>query len=68
MRAVFFILFIIGWTMIISGYVNSYQSCPPQGVQYRFIPRKVLDEQLTKHNDSVSTMYDKMVSYRDPLS
>lgn len=54
--------------MIISGYVNSYQSCPPHDVQYRYIPRKVLDEQLTKNDDSVSALYDKMVSYRDPLS
>jgi hypothetical protein len=68
MRAVFFILFLIGWTMVISGYVNSYQSCPPQGVQYRYVPRTVLNEQLTQNNDSVSALYDKMVSYRDPLS
>ena len=68
MRAVFFILFLIGWTMVISGYVNSYQSCPPKGVQYRYVPRTVLNEQLTQNNDSVSALYDKMVSYRDPLS
>lgn len=68
MRAVFFILFIIGWTMIISGYVNSYQTCPPQGVQYRYVPRTVLNEQLSKDNSSVSEIYDKMVSFRDPLS
>lgn len=54
--------------MIISGYVNSYQSCPPQKVAYRYIPRDVLNEQLSAENSSVSELYDKMVAYRDPLS
>lgn len=67
MRAVFFILFIIGWTMIISGYVQSYQTCPPNDVEYRYVPRQVINEQLSKNNDSVSALYDKMVSYRSPL-
>ena len=68
MRSIFFILFIIGWTMIISGYVSSYQTCPPQKVAYRYIPRDVLNEQLSPNNSSISELYNKMVEYRDPLS
>ena len=54
--------------MIISGYVSSYQTCPPQKVAYRYIPRDVLNEQLSSNNSSISELYNKMVEYRDPLS
>ena len=54
--------------MVITGYSKSYSSCPPQAVEYRYIPRKLLDEQLAQDNVGVSAMFDKMVSYRDPLA
>ena len=54
--------------MVIVGYTQSYKLCPPQEVQYRYLPRKLIDEQLASNNTDVSSLFDKMVSYRDPLS
>ena len=54
--------------MIVMGYMTSYDTCPPKEVEYRYIPRKLMDEQLAQENRSVSELYDKMTAFRDPLS
>ena len=82
MKTAFFLLFFIGWTMIVIGYVQSYKQCPPNEVEYRYIPRRLLDDQLSADNkfgslnwdiedkskSDVSSIFDSMTSYRDPLA
>tara|TARA_B110000914_G_C15275650_1_gene359631 strand:- start:241 stop:447 length:207 start_codon:yes stop_codon:yes gene_type:complete len=68
MKSFFLILFFVGWTFIIIGYVQSYRRCPPNDIEYRYVPRKILDEQLSIDNNNVSDLYDKMVKFKDPLS
>ena len=54
---IFWILFFVGWTLFIVGYVRSYQMCPPCEVEHKYISRKLLDEQLSDNNDSASLLY-----------
>ena len=68
MKSLFFLLFLLGWTLIIMGYVSSYNTCPPKEVEYRYIPRNLMDEQLAENNSEVSSLYDKMTQFKDPLS
>jgi len=68
MKTLFFLLFFIGWTMVIVGYSQNYQVCPPKSVEYRYLPRQIIDEQLSNDNTDVSSLFDKMVEYRDPLT
>ena len=68
MKTLFFLLFFVGWTMVITGYARSYARCPPNEVEYRYISRNLMDEQLAKDNKGVSSMFDEMVAYRDPLT
>ena len=59
MKVVVWFFFIVGWTLLIAGYVQSYQQCPPSKIEYRYIPRSLLNEQLTTNTDS-RDMYTNM--------
>ena len=60
MKLLVWVLFFIGWTLLIMGYVQTYQQCPPPEVEYRYIPRTVLNEQLSDHNTDSSDMYKNL--------
>ena len=60
MKRIVWILFLIGWTFMISGYVASYQQCPPCDVEYRYIQRSLLNKQLSEENNDAKDMYNNM--------
>ena len=45
MKSIIFLLLFMGITFMIVGYVKSNVTCPAPQIQYRFIPRTILDEQ-----------------------
>ena len=60
MKKIIWILFLIGWTLMISGYVKTYQQCPPCDVEYRYLQRSLLNNQLSDKNKDVSNIYQNM--------
>jgi hypothetical protein len=46
MKSIVFLLLFIGITFMIIGYVKSNAYCPPPQIQYRYIPRTILDDQI----------------------
>ena len=60
----YLILFFIGWTLFITGFVQKYY-CEPCQKKYRYIPRKIIDEQLSKENHNVSNMMNKLLYEKD---
>ena len=67
MKLILLLLFLLAWTMIVAGYVQSYAQCPPSKTEYRYIPRSIIEEQLSSKNTKVGEIYEKMRTYRDPL-
>jgi len=45
MRTIFIALLFIGITIIIIGVVRSQMHCPPNKVEYRYVPRTFVEEQ-----------------------
>jgi hypothetical protein len=46
MKSIIFLCLFIGLTFMIIGYVKTNATCPPPQIQYRYIPRTILDEQM----------------------
>ena len=69
LRSFSILLMLIGLITITIGFTKTSISCPPPRVEYRYIPRKYLDEQLDNNNasevmtDMVSdpSTYDKSI-------
>lgn len=64
MRSIAIILLLIGITFIIIGYTNMQIKCPPPKIEYRFVPRSFIDEQLS--NDSINTV-KSIFNQEDPF-
>lgn len=47
MRTFALLLFLIGLIFAIVGYTKMTMKCPPPQIEYRFVPRTFLDEQLS---------------------
>jgi len=46
MRSFALLLFLLGIVTIVIGALRKRQTCPPPRIEYRFVPRSLLDEQL----------------------
>ena len=63
MRGLVLLLFLVGISAIISGYVKSKQQCPPPRVEFRYIPKTFEDEQ--KNPLPLSATFGTMFRGRD---
>ena len=61
MKFIVWLLFLLGWTFMISGYIQKYQQCPPCEVKYRYIQRSLLNKQLSEGNTDSSDMQKNMM-------
>ena len=59
-------LFFLGWTFFIIGFVRKYVNKPCK-TEYRYIPRKIIDEQLSFGNNNASQMMKKLVNQRNVM-
>jgi len=80
MRSLAVLLLFMGIVAITIGYTKSTASCPPPRIEYRYVPRKYMDEQMdsnsasevmtdmatsaTPHNDSI---YDSASPVNAPV-
>lgn len=58
-------LFLIGVVFITIGYTKMSFTCPKPRVEYRFIPRKIYEEQL--YDQNVMSKFNDMFSKDDPV-
>ena len=45
MKSIVILFMFIGVVLVVVGYVNSNQSCPPPIVEYKYVPRTFEEEQ-----------------------
>lgn len=45
MNIILLLLILIGTILIVIGYVKTNKHCPPQKVEYRYVPRTFVEEQ-----------------------
>jgi len=58
MRSFALILLLIGIVLITIGYTTRQIKCPPPRIEYRFVPRSFLDEQIGGNSlDQVSSIF-----------
>ena len=57
-------LLLIGIVFITIGYTKLSFSCPPPRIEYRYIPRKIYEEQL--YDNDISGKFSKMFENIDP--
>jgi len=46
MRAIVILFLLIGICLVVVGYVQSNQSCPPPVVEFKYLPRSFEDDQI----------------------
>lgn len=63
MRSFALLLFLLGIVVIIIGALKKRQQCPPPRIEYRFVPRSLLDEQL---DSRTLQNLDDMFNNQDP--
>jgi hypothetical protein len=63
MRSFALLLFLMGIITIIIGALKTRQQCPPPRIEYRFVPRSLLDEQLD--SQSLKNL-DNLFDNQDP--
>ena len=59
MQSIALALLLAGIVMITIGYTRIQLKCPPPRIEYRIVPRSVLDEQLHGSVENVPSMFDK---------
>ena len=59
MRSLALALLLAGIVMITIGYTKIRLKCPPPRIEYRIVPRSLLNEQLYSSIANVSTMFDR---------
>ena len=59
MQSIALALLLAGIVMITIGYTRIQLKCPPPRIEYRIVPRSVLDEQLYSSVENVSSMFEK---------
>jgi len=62
-RTISLILLFIGVIFITIGYTTQTFTCPPAQIEYRYIPRRIYEEQI--YDQDVSQKFDKMFSDSD---
>lgn len=63
MRSFALLLFLLGIITIVIGALKKRQQCPPPRIEYRFVPRSLLDEQL---DSRTLQNLDSMFENQDP--
>lgn len=59
MRSFALLLLLLGIVVIVIGFLKNRQTCPPPRIEYRFIPRSLLDEQLDSNTlNSLGNLFD----------
>jgi hypothetical protein len=66
MRSFAVLLLFAGIVAVVIGYTNSTHDCPPPRVEYRYVPRKYLDEQLD--GNSASEVMTDMATAATPYN
>lgn len=66
MKSFLILLFIIGFYMIIVGYMKNYQKCPEPTIEYRYVPRTFYEEQMQPNN--IFQTFGAMFQDRDTWS
>ena len=66
MRSFAILLLLVGIVAITIGYTTMTSTCPPPRVEYRYVPRKYLDEQLD--NSSASEIMTDMATTATPYN
>ena len=61
MRSLFLILFMTGLVLLIIGYYENNKASPIDKIEYRYIPRVYLEEQMLNTNlkNKYSDLFDK---------
>ena len=70
MRSIALLLLLLGIVAITIGYTKIKIKCPPPRIEYRYIPRSLLDEQLDSQTlKNVSDIFDNSDPWflNDPL-
>jgi len=57
-------LLLIGVVFITIGYTKMSFECPPPAIQYRYIPRKIYEEQL--YDNNILNQFKTMFNNSDP--
>ena len=58
MKSFALLLFLIGLIMLVIGYTSIQIKCPPPRIEYRFVPRSFIEEQLSTNTlDAVNSMF-----------
>jgi hypothetical protein len=52
------LLIFLGFILIVVGYVNTQVTCGPRRVEYRYIPKTIMEEQESP--DSITDIFAKM--------
>ncbi len=58
-------LLLMGIVFITIGYTKMSFKCPPPQIEYRYIPRKIYDEQL--YDQDVMGQFSDMFGKKDPV-
>ena len=58
-------LFLAGVVFITIGYTKMSFKCPAPKVEYRYIPRKIYEEQI--YDQNIMGQFDDMFSKKDPI-
>jgi len=63
MRSIVILFLLIGICLVVVGYVQSNQSCPPPVVEFRYVPRTFEEEQNLPR--PVLSIFDQMFNGDD---
>lgn len=68
MKAIAVLLLFIGMFLVVQGYYQKTNTCPPPQIEVKYIPRSLYEEQLSENPESqVSTQFKSMFEDIDPL-
>jgi hypothetical protein len=69
MKAIAVFLLFIGMFLVVQGYYQKTNTCPPPQVQVKYIPRSLYDEQLSDDPSTlVSNQFKSLFEDTNPLS
>ena len=59
MQSFALLLLLMGIVFITIGYTRIHVTCPPPRIEYRVVPRSILDDQIHGGVENVSSMFDQ---------
>ena len=63
MKTIALLLLFLGVIFITIGYTTQTFTCPPAQIEYRYIPRRIYEEQI--YDQDITQKFDKMFSDDD---